>query len=313
MKRFLKSLLGFVLCVLIIEAIPTSLPKATVTPIPSVIPTLTPTATPEPTVVPTLAPTATPQPAVTDYPILVEEEPIRQNTDSGISNFYFAHFDVTTEDNVKKEIPNLIIRLHGTRKSINLKDISKIVLMRDGKPIDNPIVYTGKKNQFTWGTEKVTDFYFKFKKVNDKPGIYSLTGQYQKIFFDVYPKIIEKPVTDEDADPKALNFVSWAYFTDEKGNPERVNEISFGFKGRQNAFHINDLTDLKITRNGKKISYQLETRVFRYYEASNDGKSADTSFHLLLTEDLKSSGKYVISGKYKGVPFKSMTIEIPKK
>lgn len=342
MKRSFKGLFTFALCSLLLAmeililpggntpytsaAVEQSTEKpSTATPIPAVSPeptvTAVPTVTPVPTVKPvpkpvataTPVPTATPTPlpVVTDYPIEIEEEPIRQNTDTSISDFYFAHFDVTTQNNIKKEIPNLVLRFHGTKKSIDLADISKIVLTRNGKAVNNPIVYTGKKVQFTWGNEKVTDFYFKFKKVNKTPGFYCLTGRYQDIYFEVYPKIIEEPVTDDDADPKALLGVNWAYSPDSEGEPEKLTELVFQFEGRQNAFHINDITGLKITRNGKKIDFEVETRVFRYYEVSYDWKSADTSFNLVLTKELTKPGKYVLTGKYKGADFKSEPIIIP--
>jgi hypothetical protein len=70
-------------------------------------------------------------------------------------DFYYAWFDVITEDNVKASIPSLIVRFHGTVDSIDPSDLSDIVLTRDGVPIENSITLTGKVDQNKWGNEDI--------------------------------------------------------------------------------------------------------------------------------------------------------------
>ncbi len=232
------------------------------------------------------------------------------NDDAQAGDFYFAHFDVVANGNVKASIPSLGIRFHGLVDSINPDDLTDIVLTRDGVPVDNGITLTNRVDQFEWDYEYITDFYFKFTTNNTEPGNYGLTGKYKGIPFEVYNKIIEAEITDVAANPNDLNQVTFMGRIDEEDNWESFSEIVFYFYGLQNSFYVSDLSELKITCNDKEVPYSIESRVFRYYEVSSDS-NADTSFNLVLKDRLTAPGVYVISGKYQGIPFKSYEMIIP--
>lgn len=227
-----------------------------------------------------------------------------------VGDFYFAHFDVINTRGYKSSIPGLMIRLHGYIDTINPEDLTDIILTRDGEPVKNGISKKYTVNQFEWGYEKVTDFYFKFYTENREPGVYGLTGKYKGEEFQVYNKVIEGKIEDLPADPQKLQGVHWAYYPDDEGNPQRLSEVVFNFSGTQHKFDPKDLTDIKFTRDGVEIKdYSFLPNVFRYLEVVGD--SADTSFNLVFKEPFRKSGTYVISGKYQGVPFTSMEITIP--
>ncbi|MFT4143504.1 MAG: hypothetical protein QM644_03530 [Mobilitalea sp.] len=230
--------------------------------------------------------------------------------DAKAGDFYFAHFDVVADGKVKSSIPSLGIRLHGLVDSINPDNLTDIVLTRDGVPIDNAITLTNRIDQFEWGYEFITDFYFKFTTNNTEPGIYGLTGKYKGVPFEVYNKIIEAEITDVAANPSDLDQVNLMGYMDEKNNWTKFSELVFSFNGLQNSFYVSDLSELKITCNGEEIPYAFESRVFRYYEVSYDN-NADTSFNLILTDEFTASGVYIITGKYQGVSFVSNEMTIP--
>lgn len=232
------------------------------------------------------------------------------NDDAQAGDFYFAHFDVVANGNVKASIPSLGIRFHGLVDSINPDDLTDIVLTRDGVPVDNGITLTNRVDQFEWDYEYITDFYFKFTTNNTEPGNYGLTGKYKGVPFEVYNKIIEAEITDVAANPNDLNQVTFMGRMDEEDNWESFSEIVFSFYGLQNSFYVSDLSDLKITCNDKEVPYSIESRVFRYYEVSSDS-TADTSFNLVLKDRFTDPGVYVISGKYQGIPFISYELTIP--
>lgn len=227
-------------------------------------------------------------------------------------DFYFAHFDVVTEDSVKASIPSLVIRLYGNVDSIDPADVSDIVLTRNDVPVDNSITANYRKVQFTWGYEEVTDFYFDFVTTNTEPGVYNLTGKYKGIPFDVYNKILEAALTEEPADGEDLTSVGWAFKPDKNDQPMIISELVFYFEGLQNAFYVTDLTDLKVTLNGNEIPISFEENVFRYYEA-NDNNTGDTSFNLIIKEPFITPGTYKVTGNYRGLPFTSMELTIRKK
>ncbi len=223
--------------------------------------------------------------------------------DSGI-------FDVVSEGNIKTSIPRLILRLRGHMDIINPDDLSEVVLTRDGKPVDNKLYYSGEYLQFNKWEEDFTDFYFNFDTINILPGIYGLTGKYKGNEFTVYQKSIEREVTEEPANPEDLECVSWLFYTNEGDQVDRISELVFYFDGFQNAFYQSDLSDMKILLNGNEIPFTLEDRVFRYYEMNEDN-TGDTSFNLLLDDELVEPGTYVMNGVYSGKAFTSMEITIP--
>lgn len=225
-------------------------------------------------------------------------------------DFYFAYFEVLTKENVKVAIPELILRFHGTIESINPKDLTDVVLTRDGVNVKNGLTYSNKVEHFKWGNEDITDVYFTFHTKNTKAGNYSLTGKFKGESFKVYNKIIETPISKKPALAKDLTSVAWMYHPDENGDPQSVSEIVFSFKGRQNTFYPSNLTDLKLTLDGKKIACSFSKDVFRYYEASGDS-DADTSYNLILKKVLTKPGTYCLTGKYRGKAFESMEITIP--
>lgn len=222
--------------------------------------------------------------------------------------FYFAYFEVISDTRVKTSIPYLIVRLHGKVNTINPSDLSDIVLTRDGLAVNNSLKYTGEYKAFTWGYEDVTDFYFEFEHNNVEPGRYALSGKYQGIPFNVAEKIIEESVTDAPADADDLLLVFFVYMPDINGDPIDLSELAFFFKGRQNSFYQSDLTELKCFLNGEEIPIEFKNNVIRYYEVND---TSYTQFHLLLKSKFTSPGRYVVTGKYRGVSFKSREIVIP--
>ena len=233
-----------------------------------------------------------------------------QAKEPSAGDFLFAYFFVVTEGSVKANIPSLVIRFHGNVKSIDPADLTDIVLTRDGVPIENSITTNSRRVQFTWGYEEVTDFYFDFVTTNMEPGNYNLVGNYKGVPFDVYNKIIEETLTEEPADSGDLRSVGWMYKPDKKDEPMIITELVFYFEGLQNAYYVTDISDLKATVNGNEIPIAFEERIFRYYEA-NDKNTGDTSFNLIIKEPFSTTGTYVVSGKYRDVPFTSMEITIP--
>ncbi len=229
------------------------------------------------------------------------------NDDAQAGDFYFAHFDVVADGNVKASIPSLGIRLHGLVDSINPDDLTDILLTRDGVPVDNGITLTNRIDQFEWDYEYITDFYFKFTTNNTVPGYYRLTGKFKGVPFETYKKIIEAKVTDEAANSDNLDQVSLMGTVDAKDNWIKFSEVVFSFNGLQNSFYVSDLTDLKVTCNDKEIPFSFESKVFRYYEESN---YIETSFNLVLTNEFADPGVYVITGKYRGIPFESNEMTI---
>ncbi len=219
-------------------------------------------------------------------------------------------FDTIADGSKKVSIPSLIIRFYGVVESINPADLTDVVLTRDGVPVDNKVIYTGRFKSGKWQNKAVTDFYFEFEHNNVEPGVYDLTGKYQGKSFDVYEKIIEAEITDEPANPDDLWYVSWSYSTDANDNAKSLSELVFGFWGRQNKFYITDISELKVCLNGEEIPIDLSNRIFRYCESQGTG-SEYTMFNIILNKKLESSGLYKVTGKYRGKDFVSMDIEIP--
>lgn len=225
-------------------------------------------------------------------------------------DFYFAIFDVINDKNVKASIPNLIVRFHGTIKSINKDDFTDIVLTRDGVPIKNGIKLTKQIKQCVWRSEEVTDFYFKFTTNNTEPGTYGLTGKYKGVPFTVDKKIIEAEITKEAAHSEDLTGVSFGGYTNELNEYTKITEVSFAFQELQNTFYVSNLTEIKVTCNGVEIPFSFVGNPFRYHEVFSDNTEV-TFFNLVLKDGFTDSGVYVITGKYQGVPFESSELVIP--
>lgn len=225
-------------------------------------------------------------------------------------DFYFAYFDVNTQNNIKAAIPGLVLRFYGTIESINPADLTDLVLTRDGVKVNNSISYNNKVVNFTWGYEEVTDVYFSFKTNNRKTGNYGLTGKYKGESFQVYNKFVETPINKNPALAKNLISVYWSYSRDENNNITSVNEVGFEFKGRQNTFYPSNLKDLVLTLDGKEIPFSFSQFISRYFEANQDN-TGDTSYHLILKKALTKPGTYCLTGKYRGKVFKTDEIIIP--
>jgi len=235
----------------------------------------------------------------------------RQYPPENDGDFYFAYFNVRTENNVKTQIKGLILRFIGFIDSIDPSLLTDVVLTRDGVPVDTGLYMTGHKMQYLWQYREITDFYFDFRDKIIEPGIYGLTGRYNGEWFKVYNKIIEEPVNDTPADASDLVNAGWCYYTGIDGKPISVSELVFRFDGKQNKFYQDDLTELVITRNGVEIPFSFMDHVFRYYEYNDWIGSGDTSFNLVLNEAFTEPGTYVAKGVYRGMPFTSMEITIP--
>jgi len=231
----------------------------------------------------------------------------------GKFDFGFAWFDSIGELGVQKAIPNVVMRFFGKFNNINPGDFTDLALMRDGKPVDNKLKYNGESKQFEWAYKDCTDFYFIFEKENTQPGIYYFTGKYKGVEFESVQLVIEKfPIGNKPANPDDLMEVHYTFFADKNDNIIKISEVFFRFDGKQEAFNIADLTELKLTLNGKAIDFAFQDVVFRYLDVG--GKDLySTKFNLLFKEELVSPGTYKLTGKYRGVAFESVEITVVKK
>ena len=226
--------------------------------------------------------------------------------------FYFAFFEGTAEMGRLLSISGVVVRFHGNVAEIKPDDFTEMVLKRDGVTFTNVLEYVGERFQFNWGNVEVTDFHFKFNKENLEPGRYSLSGRYRGEHFSVSDRIIEGPLGDTPANPDDLLEVGWGYYPDINDDPEEITSISLTFRGNQQQFLLEDLTDLKLTRNGTEIALSFGSEVYRYLTALDHG--IETSFHIPFDFDgdgLTGSGTYRLTGSYRGTKFDSMEITIP--
>jgi len=235
----------------------------------------------------------------------------RQYPPENDGDFYFAFFDIRTENDVKAQVEGLILRFAGSIDSIDPALLTDVVLTKDGVAVETSLSLTARKDQYQFQYRDITDFYFAFNDDVVEPGIYGLTGRYNGEWFKVYNKIIEEPISDTPADPSELKNVGWCFYPGRDEKPIRVSELVFAFDGKQNKFYQDDLTELVITRNGEEVPFSFMDHVFRYFEYSEWSNSGDTSFNLVLNQEFTESGTYVAKGVYRGVPFTSMEITIP--
>jgi hypothetical protein len=238
------------------------------------------------------------------------EPPADNGANSSTAPFHSAFFDVDSNPSVKISIPYLVIRLHGIVNTINPADLTDVVLTRDGVTVSNGLRYTGTCKSFRVSNEDITDFYFAFEYDNVEPGKYGLKGKYQGEQFEVMEKIIEKPVSSEPAEAGALRKVEWWYRSDADYKAIEITELSFEFRGHQNAFYTSDITELKCYRNGDEIPLEFIYAPFRYYESDGKG-SANTRFNLIIKNSFTQSGRYKVTGKYRGTYFETLEIMIP--
>lgn len=224
--------------------------------------------------------------------------------------FYFAYFDVLTEDVRKVAIPSVILRYHGTMDSFNPEDLSDFVLTRDGEVIANVATYQGRFEQSEWRYENITDFYFEFDSVNTEVGNYGFQGTYQGKAFKVTNKILEAPINDSSANKDDFTNASWCYYTDPKDQPKALSELVFCFDGLQHTFYLEDVTDLKIFKDGVEIPYSIQDYVFRYHESFYEDM-IETSYQVLLEDQICDPGSYYFTGKYQGLEFRSCELNIP--
>jgi len=223
---------------------------------------------------------------------------------------YFAFFDVASDNNVKSSIPGLVVRFYGNVSIISQADFTNIVLTRDGKVIDNPLILSDEVLHFEWSYEEVTDFRLNFKQEITEPGRYGLMGQYKGIPFTVYDKIIEKPVGSAPANSADLCHVGWCYMEGPDGKTKNIGEVVFSFNDTQQSFYQSDLANLKLTRNGTQIAFSLQSEVIRYLEAQEVG--VITQYNIYISgSGITEPGTYMLTGTYRGKSFTSMEISIP--
>jgi len=243
-----------------------------------------------------------------DESVMPEDDGPNEGNEQAL--FHSAFFEVISNKSMKVSIPGLVIRLKGKANAINPADLTDVIFTRDGVHVNNGLMYTGTYKSLRVDNEDVTDFYFAFEYDNVEPGRYGLTGKYQGEPFEVMEKIIEKTVSGEPAEAGALRIVELWHFTDADLSIKKITELSFLFEGHQNAFYPADLTDLKCFRDGEEIKIAFLDEVFRYYESDGMG-SANTSYNLIFSNPLTESGRYKITGRYRGVYFETNEVMLP--
>ena len=232
----------------------------------------------------------------------------------------FAFFDLIRQENTAVNIGlnGLVMRFNGIFNSIDADDFTDMILTKDGIPVENDLIYHGRFRQGFWYGQ-VTDFYFEFEDGSREPGQYGLTGKYKGVDLKVQQKIVEEyPVGDTPANPADLRSIGYGGMGDGTRTGTMLlslTEISFNFAGRQEAFYMSDLTDLKLTDlTGAEIEFEFTDRVVRYLEVVDGcyGESGEvfTKFHLILEKPIERRGKYIFSGKYRGEPFESAEMRV---
>ena len=241
----------------------------------------------------------------------IKEPPKPSKTD-----FYYTWSDTETPGNsviINSDTVNIIMRFYGKWNYINPDDFADMVLSKEGKPVENNLKYTGKFNQFEWGSEIVTDFYFQFEKAITVPGVYDFTGKYLDVYFEIVNDIIfENPITDKAANSDDLRSIIGVGGS--KNNENQFTdlvEFAFSFVGLQNSFYQADLTDFKVLLDGKEVEFSIENYITRDLYTTLDG--IDTVYSLYFSNPLNVPGVYEITGKYMGKSFSSGEIKVVDK
>ncbi|MCL1807530.1 MAG: hypothetical protein FWG31_07505 [Oscillospiraceae bacterium] len=249
-------------------------------------------------------------PDMPDTPSPSPNEPVEDlppDVAKGSGDFYYGYFDLNFNSGRLIDIPSFIIRVHGHANTIDINDLTDIVLTRDGVPVANGLSYSGVFNQtvwyspndtWIWGWE-VTDFYFSFNSPNTTPGEYWLTGKYKGIplFSDNSNTVVEEALGNNPADPSDLQGAGCGGMGRDGGGLREISSFSLYFNGIHDTLSITDITDLRVYLDGIEITVPLLSLVTRYRYSDRTG------FAIEFSSILDKPGQYTITGKYRGASF----------
>ena len=227
-----------------------------------------------------------------------------------IYDFYSALFNwyehgENGNNGIVKSIPSINMNFFGKQNYINPNDFTDMVLMKDGKTVNNKLIYNNSIEQDKWDVGDITNFAFFFEKAITEPGFYRLTGKYKGMDFESDYKIIEQyPIGNTPANPD--DFFAVAF----RNLENKSSGIVFYFNGIHQSFNIDDLTNLKLTLNGNKINCKLRYNT-RYLNYDEENDKVTTFFYMDFNEPLTAPGKYELTGKYMGKEFISWEYSIP--
>lgn len=205
---------------------------------------------------------------------------------------------------INSEIRNIMFSFSGSFNYIDPNDFTDMILTRDGKPVENKAVHNGKR--YDYGSE--TGFVFDFTQINTEPGIYSYSGKYKGVPFNISNKIIieRQPIGEEPANKSDILKADIVISISNDGVNRKAEAIEIIFKGIQPTLYLSDLTDLKLAIDGRETPFTLSGQMFRYLGV-RDGDMVVTEFHLYLQDAIsvneRESSRITITGKYMGVPF----------
>jgi len=207
-------------------------------------------------------------------------------------------------------IRQICMRFNGKQNFINPNDFTDLKLTRDGIAVNNKLTFNGRTEY--WSDIDKTNFYFSFAEENIEPGIYNLTGKYKGLSFKSDYKIVESlsGIGNIAANKNDLHSVEFAFVGESIFNPTAITGIWIYFNLTQQSLYQTDLTDLKLTLNGKDIKFSLTDKISRYIYYTEDTKIPMTVYTLNFKESFISPGTYQLTGKYMGILFNSSEMTI---
>ena len=229
----------------------------------------------------------------------------------GINKFHHASLSSNEYGkNGEESIPGLDIWFKDKHNYINPNDFTNIILTRDGEIVNNKLKFSNYIEQFNFDGEEITSIHFAFNEENRKNGVYKLTGKYKGMDFEAVHTIGKtEQISQKPANPDDLFSVWYFGYVNKYDEYIKITEICFGFYGIQETFYLSDLSDLKLTLNGKEIEFSLADNVFKY-PCINSLNNDETNFNLLFKEALTKPGTYQMTGKYRGKSFESIKLTI---
>ena len=108
------------------------------------------------------------------------------------------------------------------------------------------------------------------------------------------------PVSDSSTAGQTLTTVGWSSVVDDNGVSTSTSLV-LNFSGWPLSFSASDLSNMKLTRDGKEIDFSFSGNV-EQQPLSGSGVP-QTGFHIELSKPLTEQGVYVMTGVYKGTTF----------
>jgi hypothetical protein len=212
-----------------------------------------------------------------------------------------------------RSIIGIILRFIGTFNEIDPDDLTDIVLTKDGTVIENNLTYSGEYAHGLYWNREFTDFYFVFDFENTETGIYALTGKYKGVDLQVASMLVETyPPGDTPANPDDFTSAVFSGYRSDYFDMDSplgmLESFNLTFSGRQEAFDIADLTDVKLTLDGEEIDFEI-AHIFRYVRVILEDELM-TWFALVFEDMINTPGMYQISGYYRGMPFETEETEV---